>query len=187
MIKIATYIKLKIDKSDRNIKENYKMKNFFITLVLILALVMLNSCQGYVRSYSATILITSCIGDEASMEFGTFKGTYNFRLKGNNASDHTLDLEASLAEGEMNIYIGVGGVLTFKNAVRLKQVVSEVPLEHILLETDAPYMAPEPFRGKTNQSMYISYVAEAIAARRGMDGQTLVDICRENARRLFGV
>ena len=59
------------------------------------------------KNYSATILITSCQGDEASMEFDTFKGTYNFKLKGKNDSDHTLDCEASLVEGEMKVYIGV--------------------------------------------------------------------------------
>ena len=88
---------------------------------------------------------------------------------------------------DMGMYIGLGGVVTFKNARKAVEVAEAVPLEYLLLETDAPYMAPEPFRGKTNQSMYISYVAESIAARRGMDGQALVDICRENARRLFGV
>ena len=85
------------------------MKKIGFVLVLMLTLALLCGCSGYVKSYSATILITSCQGDEASMEFDTFKGTYNFKLKAKNDSDHTLDLEASLAEGEMNIYIGVDG------------------------------------------------------------------------------
>ena len=85
------------------------MKKVCFVLVLMLTLALLCGCSGYVKSYSATILITSCQGDEASMEFDTFKGTYNFKLKAKNDSDHTLDLEASLAEGEMNIYIGVDG------------------------------------------------------------------------------
>lgn len=85
------------------------MKKFCFALVLIFTLVMLCSCGGYVKSYSATILITSSHGDEASMEFDTFKGSYNFKLKRDGAAEHTLDLEASLAEGEMNVYIGVGG------------------------------------------------------------------------------
>ena len=85
------------------------MKKVCFVLVLMLTLALLCSCSGYVKNYSATILITSCHGDEASMEFDTFKGTYNFKLKAKNDSDHTLDLEASLAEGEMNIYIGVDG------------------------------------------------------------------------------
>ena len=85
------------------------MRKICFSLALILTLAMLCSCGGYVKSYSATILITSCHGDEASMEFDTFKGTYNFKLKGDGVNDRTLDLEASLAEGEMNIYIGVDG------------------------------------------------------------------------------
>ena len=83
------------------------MKKVCFVLVLMLTLALLCGCSGYVKSYSATILITSCHGDEASMEFDTFKGTYNFKLKGKNDSDHTLDCEASLVEGEMKVYIGV--------------------------------------------------------------------------------
>ena len=85
------------------------MKKVCFILVLTLILVMLCSCGGYVKNYSATILITSCQGDEASLEFDTFKGTYNFKLRRDGTAEHTLDLEASLAEGEMNIYIGVDG------------------------------------------------------------------------------
>ncbi len=83
------------------------MKKICFALALMLTLVTICSCGGYVRNYSATILITSCHGDEASMEFHTFKGTYNFKLRGDGVDDRTLDFEASLAEGEMNIYIGV--------------------------------------------------------------------------------
>ena len=85
------------------------MKKFSFVLMLILALVTLCSCGGYVKNYSATILITSCQGDEASMEFDTFKGTYNFKLRRDGSAEHILDYEASLAEGEMNVYIGVSG------------------------------------------------------------------------------
>ena len=95
------------------------MKKACFVLAMILTLVTLCSCSGYVNNYFATILITSCQGDEASMEFDTFKGTYNFKLKGKNDSEHTLDCEASLAEGEMKVYIGVGGekelLLTIKS------------------------------------------------------------------------
>ena len=84
-------------------------KSVSFVLVLILALVTLCSCGGYVKNYSATILITSCQGDEASMEFDTFKGTYNFKLRRDGSAEHILDYEASLAEGEMNVYIGVDG------------------------------------------------------------------------------
>lgn len=85
------------------------MKKVCFVLVLIVMLFMLCSCGGYVKSYSATILITSGHGDEASMKFDTFKGSYNFKLKRDGAAEHTLDFGASLGEGEMNVYIGVGG------------------------------------------------------------------------------
>ena len=85
------------------------MKKIGFVLVLMFILALLCSCGGYVKNYSATILITSCQGDEASMEFDTFKGTYNFKLRSESAAEHTLNLEASLAEGEINVYIGVDG------------------------------------------------------------------------------
>ena len=85
------------------------MKKFGFIPLLALTLALLCSCGEYVNSYSATVLVSSCHGDEASMEFATFKGTYNFKLKRDGAAEHTLDLDASLAEGEMNIYIGVDG------------------------------------------------------------------------------
>ena len=85
------------------------MKKIGFVLVLVLILASLCGCGGYVKSYSATILITSCHGDEASMDFDTFNGTYNFKLRRDGVAEHTLDFEASLAEGEMNVYIGVDG------------------------------------------------------------------------------
>ena len=85
------------------------MKKIGLVLAPVLALALLCSCSGYVKSYSATVLLTSCHGDEASMKFDTFKGTYNFKLRRDSVADHTLDFEASLAEGEINVYIGVNG------------------------------------------------------------------------------
>ena len=85
------------------------MKKAVLVLVLLLSLLMLCSCTGYVKSYSATILITSCHDNEASMRFDTFKGTNNFKLKRDGISENTLELEASLAEGEMHIFVGVDG------------------------------------------------------------------------------
>ena len=104
------------------------MKKVYIALTLILTLLTLCSCGGYVKSYSATILITSCVGDEANMEFNSFKGTYNFRLKREGNPEHTLDLDSSLGEGEMNIYIGVGGekelLLTVKGGESVDKTIA---------------------------------------------------------------
>ncbi len=85
------------------------MKKIAFLLVVALSFALLCSCGGYVKSYSASFLVTSCYGDEASIEFDTFNGTYNFKLKRSGAAEHTLDFEASLVDGEMNVYIGVGG------------------------------------------------------------------------------
>lgn len=84
-------------------------------------------------------------------------------------------------------YISLGGVVTFKNARHSVEVASEVPLDRLLLETDAPYMAPVPFRGKRCDSSLIVYAAEKIAALRGMEVQTLLDVTAENARRFYNI
>ncbi len=101
------------------------MKRICFVLMLMLALATFCSCGDYVNSYSATILITSCQGDEASMEFDTFKGTYNFKLRGDGVGDRTLDFEASLDEGEMNIYIGVDGEKELLRTVKGEEAYDE--------------------------------------------------------------
>ena len=78
----------------------------------------------------------------------------------------------------MGFYIGIGGVLTFKNAKKLKEVAKYVPLDRILLETDCPYMAPEPHRGKRNSSIYLPYVAETLATIKGVDVEEVYQTTR---------
>lgn len=85
----------------------------------------------------------------------------------------------------MGFYIGVGGVVTFKNARRLKETVEAIPLTSIVLETDCPYLAPEPFRGKRNDSSYIKYTAGKIAEIKGVTYEDVVRQTEENARRLY--
>ena len=85
----------------------------------------------------------------------------------------------------MGFYIGVGGVVTFKNGRKLKEVVQAVPMDRILLETDAPYLAPVPHRGHRNSSLFLPLVAEAVAELRGISRQEVIDITRENALRCF--
>ena len=87
---------------------------------------------------------------------------------------------------KMGFYIGVGGVVTFKNARRLKETVEEIPLESIVLETDCPYLAPVPYRGKRNNSAYIRYVAEEIAKIKGIPCGEVISRTEENAKRLYG-
>lgn len=88
---------------------------------------------------------------------------------------------------KLGLYISLGGTVTFKNARVPVEVAAAVPLDRLLLETDAPYLAPVPFRGKRNDSRNIAYTAERIAEIRGMDTQKLIDITTENAKRLFEI
>lgn len=88
---------------------------------------------------------------------------------------------------KMGYYIGVGGVVTFKNAKKLKQVVKEIPLESIVLETDCPYLAPVPYRGKRNCSLYLPYVAEQIAELKGTTVEEVIQQTEKNSRELYGL
>ena len=88
---------------------------------------------------------------------------------------------------KMGMYISLSGVVTFKNARQSVEVASEIPLDRLLLETDAPYMAPVPFRGKRCDSSMILYSAEKIASLRNIGIQELLDITCENAKRFYGI
>ena len=88
---------------------------------------------------------------------------------------------------KLGLSISLGGTVTFKNARVPVEVAAAVPIDRLLLETDAPYLAPVPFRGKRNDSKNIAYTAERIAEIRGMDPQELIDITTENAKRLFEI
>lgn len=88
---------------------------------------------------------------------------------------------------KMGFYIGVGGVVTFKNSKKLKEIVTEIPLERILLETDSPYLAPTPFRGKRNSSAYISYIAQEIAELKGISYEEVLAQTEKNGKELFRI
>ena len=85
----------------------------------------------------------------------------------------------------MGFYLGIGGVVTFTNGRKLKEVVAYAPLDHLVLETDCPYLSPVPYRGKRNSSLYLPYVAQEIANIKGIDYDTVVNITNENAKRLY--
>ena len=86
---------------------------------------------------------------------------------------------------KLGMYIGVGGALTFKNARVLPEVVKEIPLTSIVLETDAPYMSPVPYRGKRNRSDYIINIAEKVAELKETSVDEVLRITNENAARIF--
>ena len=81
--------------------------------------------------------------------------------------------------------LGIGGVVTYKNS-GLAEVVAEVPLEHIVLETDAPYLSPVPFRGKRNESSYLKYVVAKIAEIKNIDSEEVAEVTTSNAKKIFG-
>ena len=85
----------------------------------------------------------------------------------------------------MGLYLGIGGVLTFKNAKKLKEVAAIAPLSQIVLERDCPYMAPEPNRGRRNSSLNLPYVAEALAQIKGITAEEVIAVTEENAKRLL--
>jgi TatD DNase family protein len=87
----------------------------------------------------------------------------------------------------MGFYIGVGGVVTFKNARALKETVVYAPMDRIVLETDCPYLAPEPNRGKRNSSWNLCYVAEEIGKLKGIPTEQVIAVTEENAKRLYGM
>lgn len=100
---------------------------------------------------------------------------------------YSYSTEMALKYVEMGFYIGIGGVVTFKNAKKLKDVVEALPIEHILLETDSPYLSPEPNRGKRNSSLNLPYVAQRIAEIKGISYDEVVAITSRNAKRMYRI
>jgi len=128
-----------------------------------------------------------------------------FIIHSRDAAADTLDMVKSLKAGEiggivhcfsygqeiareylnMGLYLGISGVVTFKNAKTLKEVVKYAPLESILLETDCPYLAPDPYRGKRNTSLLIPYIAEEIARLKGITYEEVLRTTHANAMKVF--
>jgi len=96
-----------------------------------------------------------------------------------NASEHLLCLS------EHNFYFGIGGVLTFKNAKKLVEILPKIPHEKLLIETDGPYLTPTPFRGKRNEPLYTIYVAEKMAEILDFDEESIRKLTTANAKSLF--
>lgn len=88
---------------------------------------------------------------------------------------------------DMGFYIGIGGVLTFKNGVKLKEAADFIPMDRIVLETDCPYLAPVPFRGKRNSSLYLPYVVSTLAEIKGISEEEVRRITWENAHRMYRI
>ncbi len=95
--------------------------------------------------------------------------------------------EMAAAFLKLDYYLGIGGVLTYKNARKLREVVEMAPMDRLVLETDCPYLSPVPHRGERNSSAYLPLVAAKIAEIRGMDVQEVIAITEKNAERLYGL
>lgn len=100
---------------------------------------------------------------------------------------HCFSYGVEMAKEYLNrgYYLGIGGVVTFKNGKKLKEVVEYAPLNQLVLETDSPYLAPVPFRGKRNCSLYLTYVAEEIAGIKQVSVEEVCETTFNNARRLY--
>lgn len=97
----------------------------------------------------------------------------------------TEDWETAQRAMELNFYISFSGIVTFSSAKELKKVAAQLPLDRLLVETDSPYLAPVPFRGKANQPAYVRYVAQYIAELRGVPFQTVAESSTQNFFKLF--
>lgn len=126
------------------------------------------------------------IHDRESHE-DVFEILQNYNLK--DVIFHCFSGNAEFAKKCINsgYYIAIGGVVTFKNAKDLKEAAKIIPLDKLLLETDAPYLAPVPFRGKLNTPAYLKYIAQEIATLREIDVEEIKKQTTENAKKVFGL
>ena len=99
----------------------------------------------------------------------------------------TGDYEAACAYLDLGFYLSFTGIITFKNADRLREVVRKVPLERMLVETDSPYLTPVPHRGKRNEPAYVRFVAEMIAKVKGVELAEVARLTSENVKKLFRI
>ena len=102
---------------------------------------------------------------------------------------HCFSYSLEMAREYLNLgfYLGIGGVLTFNNARKLKEVVEYMPLDRIVLETDCPYLSPVPNRGKRNSSLNLPYVVDAISQIKGVTPEEVVVVTEQNAKRMYGL
>ena len=88
---------------------------------------------------------------------------------------------------DLGFYISISGIATFRNAEALRQIIKRLPLDRILIETDAPYLAPVPYRGRQNEPLYVSYVAQLVADLKGISLARAAEITSDNFHRLFNL
>lgn len=123
---------------------------------------------------------------EAAADTMEIMREYGKRLRGI-IHCYSYSSEMAVEYVKMGYLIGIGGVVTFKNGRKLKETVQAVPIESLVLETDCPYLSPEPNRGKRNSSLNLKYVAAAIAELKGITQEEVIRITAENAERIYGI
>ncbi|MEC2157546.1 TatD family hydrolase [Virgibacillus halodenitrificans] len=155
------------DKSPANIQKDVFRKQFQLAKKVNMPIIIHNR--------EATEDIVKILQEENAKEVGGIMHCYN---------DSVDYVQACL---DMNFYISLGGPVTFKNAPLPKEVAAQVPLDRLLIETDAPFLAPHPNRGKRNEPAYVKLVAEKIAEIRGISFEEVGKITTENARNLFKI
>ncbi|WP_054861441.1 MULTISPECIES: TatD family hydrolase [Gracilibacillus] len=155
------------DKSPKDVQKEVFRKQIRLAKKVQLPIIIHNR--------EATKDIIKILQEEKANEVGGIMHCYN---------DSTDYLDACLA---MNFYISLGGPVTFKNAKLPKEVAIAVPEDRLLIETDCPFLAPHPNRGKRNEPAYVRLVAEKIAELRGVDYDSICKITTENAKRFFGI
>ena len=112
---------------------------------------------------------------------------YDFRKLGGIVHCFSYSAALALHYIERGFYIGIGGVITFKNGRKLKEVVNMIPLERIVLETDCPYLAPEPYRGQRNSSLYLPWILRTVANLKGVSEDEVERITTENAKKVYSL
>lgn len=138
---------------------------------------------GWALQYDIPVVIHSrnstveCINTIAKHQQGKLKGVFHCFSGSLQQAQQIIDL---------GFYLGIGGVVTFKNS-GLDKVMKDIELKHVILETDAPYLAPIPFRGKRNEPAYISYVTKKLADIKEMSIEEIAAITTSNAKKLFGI
>lgn len=125
--------------------------------------------------------------DAAADTLDTMKGLRAGEMSGGIIHCFSYSVEIAREYLDMGLLLGIGGVLTFPNAKKLKEVASYAPLEQIVLETDSPYLSPVPNRGKRNSSLNLPYIAKELANIKGIPYDQVIDVTTSNAKRLFGL
>ncbi|WP_066059277.1 TatD family hydrolase [Robertmurraya korlensis] len=155
------------DKSPKNVQQEVFRRQIQLAKKLKLPIVIHNR--------EATADIVTILKEENAAEVGGIMHCFSGSV------------EVAKECVEMNFYISLGGPVTFKNAKKPKEVAQEIPLHKLLIETDCPYLAPHPYRGKRNEPSYVKLVAEQIAELKGISYEEVSQATTENAKILFGI